>query len=256
MEKLKNKVAVITGGNSGIGRATAILFAKEGAKVMICARRQDKLDQVVREIEELGGEAAAVSVDIALPESAELVINKCVERFGRVDILINNAGRVSYLNTSIERELDTEIVKNVMDVNAMGAFYMIRAAVPHMLEQGKGAIVNVASVAGSHGLGGASYAASKGALIGITRHTAVMHTSHGIRCNAVCPGGVNTPLVAPSFRGEGIDLEAGKWKSAHMDTSVAMAEPEDLAANILFFASDDAKNITGQVLVCDFGSSL
>lgn len=254
--RLKDKVAVITGGNSGIGRATALLFAKEGAKVLICARRQDKLEEVVEEIKAVGGEAVCISVDVSQPESAKKVMDLCIETYGKIDILVNNAGRVSYLNTSIERELDTDVVKNVMDVNAMGPFYFIREAVPYMLKQNYGAIVNVASIAGSHGLGGASYAASKGALIGITKHTAVMHTAHGIRCNVVCPGGVNTPLIAPSFKGEGIDIEAGKWKSTHMDNSVPMAEPEDLAADILFLASDDAKNITGQVIVCDFGCSL
>lgn len=256
MMRLENKVAIITGANSGVGKATAVRFAEEGARVVLCARRAEALEQVAREIEEKGGQALCVPGDIAQPETAKAVTKACAEKFGRIDILINCAGMISKTLSSVEKCRDDEEFDRILSVNAKGPFYMTREALPYMLEAKSGSIVNVASVAGSHGLGDGRYAVSKGAVIALTKHTAIMHSGHGINCNAICPASIVTPMIAENRQGKGMDPETLEAMQRHVALGAPPNQPETIAATLLFLASDEGRNITGQAVVCDYGYTL
>ena len=208
---LKNKVAIITGGNSGIGEATALLFAKEGAKVVITARRKEQLENVAQRIRGLGGEVLVVTSDISKKEDCKNVIDETIN-------ITNVAAKV-------------------------------------MLENKSGAIINVASVAGVYGSGGAVYCASKGAIIGLTKNIALRMAKEGIRCNVVCPGSVKTPM-SKSENLANMNMDMMNAMRAHADLKLPVCEPEDVANTIAFLASDKARAITGQVLVTDFGANL
>lgn len=253
MGRLQDKVAVITGGNSGVGAATAALFAKEGAKVVISARRQAQLDEVAAKIREAGGEVLPVVTDISKPEDAANLIAKTIEAYGKIDILVNNAGVLEAGLKPIDR-VSTEDLDRIIDTNTKGTMYCMREATAKMAEAGQGAVVNVASVAGVMGCGGAAYVASKAAIVGITRHTALRFAGTGIRCNAVCPGTIVTPMVAGGAAG--MDQEMLGQMARHSDLKVQPCMPEDVANILLFLASDESRAITGQAIVTDFGSTL
>lgn len=254
MERLTGKVAIITGGNSGVGAAAAMLFAKEGAKVVISARRQAQLEEVANKIKEAGGEVLSVVTDISKPQDAKNLVNKTVEAFGKVDILVNNAGILEAGLKPIDRVLD-EDMDRIIDTNTKGTMYCMREAGVEMAKAGEGSIVNVASVAGVLGCGGAAYVASKAAIVGITRHTALRFAGTKIRCNAVCPGTVVTPMVA-GMNTANMDEDMFGQMAKHADLKVQPCMPEDVANILLFLASDESRAITGQVIVSDFGSSL
>ncbi len=254
MGRLEGKVAVITGGNSGVGAATAIKFASEGAKVVISARRTAPLEEVAAKIREIGGEVLAVATDIGKVEDADNLIAKAVEAFGKIDILVNNAGVLDSGLKPIDRVLDEDIDR-VIDTNAKGTMYCTRAASKAMLETGGGSIVNVASVAGVMGCGGAAYVASKAAIIGVTRHAAMRFAGKGIRVNAICPGSIATPMTA-DMRPDNMDPDMFGAMCAHSDMRVGICMPDDVANILLFFASDESRAITGQAIVTDFGSNL
>lgn len=254
MGRLQDKVAIITGGNSGVGAATALLFAKEGAKVVISARRQAQLDEVAAKIREAGGEVTTVVTDISKREDADNLIAKAVEAYGQVDVLINNAGVLEEGLKPIDRVEDADMDR-IIDTNTKGTMYCMRAATAKMAETGKGSIVNVASVAGVMGCGGAAYVASKAAIVGITRHTALRFAGTGIRCNAICPGTIVTPMVA-GMNPTNLDPDMFGQMAKHGDLKVQPCMPEDVANMLLFFASDESRAITGQSIVTDFGSTL
>ena len=172
MNRLENKVAIITGGNSGIGEACALLFAKEGAKVVITARREAQLEEVAAKVREAGGDVLAVRTDISNSEDVKKMIDKTIEAYGKLDIIINNAGVLEEGLLPIDR-VKNEDMDYLMDINTKGTMNCMREASRLMLEQGSGSIVNVASVAGVAGNGGAAYVASKAAVVGVTRHTAM-----------------------------------------------------------------------------------
>ena len=195
MKRLNDKVVVITGGNSGVGEATAKLFAKEGATVVISARRVEALEKVAKEIEALGGTVLSVPTDISKVEDCDKLIDLTVEKFGRIDVLINNAGVLDTGLKAIDKFLDSDLDK-VIDINQKGTMYCMRAALKHMLAAKSGSIVNVASVAGYNGGGGASYVSSKAAIIGVTKHAAMRSAASGVRCNVICPGSIITPMTA------------------------------------------------------------
>jgi NAD(P)-dependent dehydrogenase (short-subunit alcohol dehydrogenase family) len=253
MGRLDGKVAVITGGNSGVGAATAALFAKEGAKIVISARRQAQLDEVAAKIRQDGGEVVTVVTDISKAEDAKNLIDKTIETYGRIDILVNNAGVLEAGLKPIDRVLD-EDMDRIIDTNTKGTMYCIRQASEKMAEAGVGSIVNVASVAGVLGCGGAAYVASKAAIVGITKHTALRFAGKGIRCNAICPGTIATPMVA-GMAGN-MDLDMIGQMSKHADLKIQPCMPTDIANILLFLASDESRAITGQAIVSDFGSSL
>ena len=255
MNRLENKVVVITGGNSGVGAATAKLFAQEGATVVISARRKEALDSVAKEIEEMGGMVLAVPTDVSKPEQCVNLIETAVNTFGKIDVLVNNAGVLDTGLKAIDKFLDEDLDK-VVNINQKGAMYCMRAALKYMIPQKSGSIVNVASVAGYTGGGGAAYVSSKAAVIGITKHAAMRLASSKIRCNVICPGNILTPMTA-NIDYSSMDMEMFGAMAAHADLKgCGSCKAEDVANVLLFFASDESKPLTGQAIVCDFGADL
>ena len=254
MGRLQDKVAIITGGNSGVGATTALLFAKEGAKVIISARRQPQLEEVAEKIRQAGGEVLPVVCDISKHEDADHLVEKTIETYGKVDILINSAGVLEEGLKPIDRVEDADMDR-IIDINTKGTMYCMRAASAKMAEAGAGSIVNVASAAGVLGCGGAAYVASKAAMIGITRHTALRFAGTGVRCNAICPGTIVTPMVA-GMNPANMDADMFGQMAKHGDLKVQPCMPEDVANILLFLATDESRAITGQAIVTDFGSTL
>lgn len=255
MNRLENKVVVITGGNSGVGEATAKLFASEGATVVISARRADALAKVEAEIKAAGGKVLSVPTDVSSVEACENLIETTVKEFGKIDVLVNNAGVLDTGLKGINNFLDEDLDK-VININQKGAMYCMRAALKHMMPQKSGSIVNVASVAGYTGGGGAAYVSSKAAIIGITKHTAMRTATLGIRCNVICPGNIKTPMTA-NMDYTNMDMEMFGAMAAHADIKgCSSCTAEDVANVLLFFASDESKPLTGQAIVCDYGADL
>ena len=254
MGRLEGKVAIVTGGNSGVGAATAKKFAAEGAKVVITARRAAQLEEVAAEIRNAGGEVLPVVSDISKLEDAKRVVAETLEKYGKIDVLINNAGVLDGGLKAIDSFTDDDM-NRVIDINTKGTMTMMREVTAEMAKTGYGSIVNVASVAGVMGCGGAAYVASKAAVIGITRHTALRFAGTNVRCNAICPGTIVTPMVA-GMSPENMDMNIFGQMMKHNDLKVQPCMPEDVANMLLFLASDESRAITGQTLVTDFGSTL
>ena len=254
MNRLEGKVAVITGGNSGVGAATAKLFAKEGAKVIITARRVAPLEEVAAAIREAGGEVLPVVTDISKKGDADKLVATAIEKYGKIDILINNAGVLEEGLKPIDRFNDDDLDR-IVDINQKGTMYCMRAASAEMAKTGDGSMVNVASIAGVMGCGGAAYVSSKAAIIGITRHTALRFAGTNIRCNAVCPGTIVTPMVAGTNPAS-LDPDMMGQMAKHSDLKVQPCMPDDVANILLFLASDESRAITGQALQTDFGGTL
>jgi len=254
MNRLEGKVAIITGGNSGVGAATALKFAAEGAKVVITARREGPLEEVAAKIREAGGEVLPIVSDISKVEDAQKVVSSVMEKYGKIDILINNAGVLDNGLKAIDSFSD-EDMDRVIDINTKGTMCMMREVTAEMAKTGYGSIVNVASVAGVMGCGGAAYVASKAAIIGLTRHTALRFAGTNVRCNAICPGTIVTPMVA-GMNPANMDMNIFGQMMKHNDLKVQPCMPEDVANMLLFFASDESRAITGQSIVTDFGSTL
>ena len=249
MDRLKGKTVVITGGNSGVGAETAKLFAKEGANVVISARRKAALDEVANEITKAGGKVLAVPTDISKDGDCVALMQAAVDEFGGLDALINNAGVLDTGLKAIDKYLDEDAQK-VISINQVGTMQCIRAALKFMKEGGS--IVNVASVAGVNGGGGAVYASTKAAVIGLTKHTAMLLANKFIRCNAICPGNIYTPMTAGMDQSK-LDMQMMGAMSKHGDIALKSCMPDDVAKILLFLASDDSKPLTGQLLVSDFG---
>lgn len=254
MGRLEGKVAIITGGNSGVGATTAELFAKEGAKVVITARREPQLEEIAQRIRANGGEVTVVRCDVSKVEEVEAMVNKAVETYGRIDILVNNAGVLEAGLKPIESCTDEDF-EWVMSINTKGCLYCTRAVVKEMMKNNAGSIINLDSVAGAFGTGGASYVASKAAVIGLTKHTAVRFTGTGIRCNSVNPSTIVTPMTM-STDPKSLDQAMMGQMNKHMNLSVTPCMPIDIANILLFLASDESRAITGQVIVSDFGATL
>ncbi len=254
MGRLDDKVAIITGGNSGLGAFTAKKFAAEGATVVVTARREAPLKEVVDEITAAGGRAMYVVCDVSKSEDADRVVAETVTAYGKVDVLVNNAGVLEEGLKPIDR-CTNEDIDWVLDINTKGAMYCARAASKEMDKAGSGSIINVDSIAGYYGCGGAAYVASKAAVIGLTKHTALRFAGKGIRSNSVCPGTIVTPMVA-QMRPDNLDPDMLGQMAKHADHKIPPCMPEDVANVILFLASDESRCITGQELLCDFGSAL
>lgn len=254
MGRLDNKVAIITGSNSGVGAATAQLFAKEGAKVVICARRLNKLEEVAQTIRDNGGEVLVVQTDVSKVEDCENLVAKTVETFGRVDVLVNNAGVLEEGLKPIDKCSDEDL-DWVLGINTKGTLYCTRAAVKEMMKNNSGSIINLDSVAGAFGTGGAAYVTSKAGVIGLTKHTALRFTGTGIRCNSVNPSTIVTPMT---MNGDPATLDQDMMGQMykHMNLKVQPCMPEDVANILLFLASDESRAITGQIIVSDFGATL
>lgn len=252
MSNLKGKTAVITGGNSGVGAATAMLFARNGANVVISARRQTALDEVAAKITAEGGNVITVSADISKNEDCKALMEAAIEKFGKIDILVNNAGVLDTGLAPIDK-FDDEEIQKIISINQVGTMQCIRAALAHMTEGSS--IVNVASVAGVNGGGGAAYVSTKAAIIGITKHTALLLADKYIRCNAICPGTIVTPMTM-GMKQELLDMRILGAMNKHNDLKIKPCMAEDVANVIEFFASDNSKSLTGQIVVSDFGASL
>ena len=252
MDRLKDKVAVITGGNSGVGAATAKLFAAEGATVVITARREAALKQIADEIEQAGGKVLAVSTDISKREDPERLMQTVIDKYGKIDILVNNAGILEEGLKPIDRFTDEDLDR-IVETNQKGTMRCMRAASSRM--SAGASIVNVASVAGYAGCGGAAYVSSKAAIIGVTKHTALRFQAQGIRCNAVCPGTIVTPMTS-SMKADALDQDMFGAMSTHSNLRTQPCMPEDVANILLFLASDESRAMTGQIMVTDFGASL
>lgn len=252
MDRLKDKVAVITGGNSGVGAATAKLFAAEGATVIITARREAALEQIANEIKQTGGTVLAISTDISKPEDPERLMQTVIDKFGKIDILVNNAGILEEGLKPIDRFTDEDLDR-IVETNQKGTMRCMRAASKRM--NTGASIVNVASVAGYEGCGGAAYVSSKAAIIGVTKHTALRFQAQGIRCNAVCPGTIVTPMTS-SMKADELDQDMFGAMATHSNLRTQPCTAEDVANILLFLASDESRAMTGQIIVTDFGASL
>lgn len=254
MNRLKDKVVVLTGANSGIGEAAAQALAAEGAMVVLAARRIEPLQAVAEKIKADGGQCLAVPTDISSAEGCEKLIAAAVETFGKLDVLVNNAGVLEKGLKPIDKFTDEDL-DMTLNINTKGTMYLMRAAALAMEKSGGGSMVNVASVAGAIGCGGAAYVASKAALIGVARHTALRYAGKNIRCNTICPGSVMTPMAISQNPAE-LDQNMMGQMQKHNDLTVPICMAQDVANIILFLASDESKALTGQVLIADFGSTL
>jgi NAD(P)-dependent dehydrogenase (short-subunit alcohol dehydrogenase family) len=251
--RLQGRIALITGGASGFGRATALRFAEEGARVAIADLDEDWGKRALGEIEARGAQGLLVIGDIATAEGAQRAVDRTVERFGGLDVLVNNAG-IAQTARAESWNMPEELWDRVLRVNLKSVYLCSRAAIPHMLAKGRGAIVNVASIAVNSAVGGVAYGASKGGVLSYTRHAAVDLASRGVRVNAVSPGYMNTPMVTGERRGASpSDQRRRLEEMSHYAPMGRHGEADDIANAIVYLASDEARYVTGQELVVDGG---
>ena len=250
MSRLADKICVITGGGSGIGQATALCFAAEGAKVVVADINPNAASETSRLIEKNGAAALAVTVDVTQAASVQKMLHKAVEVFGRIDVLVNNAG--FGLAATVE-ETDEADWDRLMAVNLKGVFLGCKYVVPIMRRQGGGVIVNTASVLALVGVQDrAAYCASKGGVAALTRAVALDHVRDGIRVNCVAPGSVETPYWTDIFA-KSNDVAALRKNLEQRHPMERLARPEEIAKAVLFLASDESSFCTGSTLVVDGG---
>jgi NAD(P)-dependent dehydrogenase (short-subunit alcohol dehydrogenase family) len=248
--KLQGKVALITGGGTGIGRACAVLFAQEGAKVALVGRRIEPLQKVEKQIEQSGGTARSVPADVTREEEVKRMVDTVLSEWGRIDVLVNGAGtseRGNVVETSVGE------FERVMQVNVRGTFLTCKYVMPHMLAQKSGSVINIASIFGMIGVPRrVSYAASKGAVINMTRAMAMDHAADGVRVNCLAPGWVATELSLYMISLEPDPAAALKARQT-MHPIPRGGKPEEVAAAALYLASDEAQWVTGVCLPVDGG---
>jgi 3-oxoacyl-[acyl-carrier protein] reductase len=251
--RLEGRVAIVTGGSSGFGRATAVRFAEEGARVVIADLDEDGGKETARRVAAAGSDAELAVGDISSLPGARRAVERALERFGRLDVLVNNAG-IAQQDARDTWDTSEETWDRVIRVNLRSIYACSKAAVPAMLAQGRGSIVSVASIAASVCVGGAAYAATKGAILSYTRHVARELAARGIRVNCVSPGFMRTPMSTGERLGLGPEEQdariAGFGERVPMRRAGSV---DDIANAILYLASDEAAYVTGQEIVIDGG---
>ncbi len=247
-DRFTGKVAFVTGAASGIGRAAAIAFAAEGARVAILDRTEDALKETEAAVKDAGGEVLTIACDISLPEQVETAVRQVVERFGQLDVAFNNAGVEN--KAAPLHEIELEEWDRILGINLRGTFLCMKYEIAQMVRQGGGVVVNTSSGAGIRGVaGGAAYAASKHAIIGITRSAALDYAKQNIRVNAVLPGNIETPMMD---RFTGGDIQ----KAIDLEPVGRLGKPEEIAEAVLWMSSHLGGFVTGSAIVVDGGWSL
>jgi NAD(P)-dependent dehydrogenase (short-subunit alcohol dehydrogenase family) len=252
--KLEGKVAIVTGGASGFGRATAVRFAEEGARVAVADLDATKGAETIELVAEAGSDGLLVVEDISTVDGARSAVSATVERFGGVDVLVNNAGISQGEPMRDTWDASEEVWDRLLRVNLKSVYACSRAAIPQLLERGGGSIVSVASIAASCCVGGAAYAASKGAIVSYTRHVSRELAARGVRANCVSPGFMRTPMTTGER--DGLSVDAQEARIAEFGRRVPVrycGSTLDIANAIVYLSSDDGAYVTGQELVVDGG---
>ena len=251
--RLKDKVAIVTGSTSGIGEAAAVLFAREGAKVVVVGRRRNEGEKVVKQIRDSGGEAILVRTDVTKEDQVKRMVKETVKTYGKIDVLFNNAGAMV---TKKFHETTNEEWDLVMNVDLKGVFWCSKYVVPHMKKQGGGSIIMCSSanaIVAEPDIG--AYCAAKGAINAMTRSMALDYGPDRIRVNAICPGYIDTPLGDDYFN-KLPDPAGAKRKAGALHALGRMGAPMEIAYCALFLASEESSFVTGECLVADGGLSV
>jgi NAD(P)-dependent dehydrogenase (short-subunit alcohol dehydrogenase family) len=250
MEQFVGKVALVTGGGSGIGRATSLAFAKKGAKVVIVGRTREKIVETQEMIRDLGGEAIAVQADVSSDEQVRKMIQTIIDQFGRLDFACNAAGIGGKLIPTAD--VTEEDFDFTLAINLKGVWLCMKYQIHQMLKQGSGAIVNISSINGLTGTPNAAiYSASKSGVISLTKSAALEYAKSNIRINAVCPGAIRTPML------EQVINKTGMTKSQY-ESQIPInriGDPNEIAHSVVWLCSDEASYITGHIMVIDGGVS-
>lgn len=246
--RLKDKVVLLTGASSGMGREMALLFSEEGAKVVAVARRMDRLEELAKEASDSAGEVIAFEGDISKAGDIDKMVDFTMDKYGRIDILINNAGILD--NFTALGDLSDELWEKVININLTAPMKLSRKVIPIMEKQESGNIINISSLGGLYGSrAGAAYTASKFALTGLTKNIAYMYAEKGIRCNAISPGGVDTEISA--------NLEPSEFGMDRVmkgtANNIRSGSGKEIATIALFLASDESSFVNGDVIVADAG---
>ncbi len=249
--QLDGKVAIVTGGSSGIGKATAIKLAQHGARIIIAARRVEEGNQAVEEILKAGGEAIFVKTDVAQADEVETMVSKAVETYGRLDCAVNNAGG-GFRSDADWPDATPDALQKTFDLNVMGTWLCMKYEIRHMLTKGKGAIVNLSSIAGTRTARPEAYSSSKYAVNGLTRSAALKYGKQGIRVNSVAPGIIDAGPWKPQFERD-TELKAG-W--GNVIPIGRVGKPEEVADVIAWLCSDAASYVTGAIIPVDGGSEI
>ncbi len=244
---LENKVALVTGGGGGIGRAAALAFTEEGATVVVADVMVEGGEETVRMIKEAGGEALFVKTDVSRAEDVESLIKTAVDTYGRLDCAFNNAGIEG--DTGPLQKLSEENWDRVININLKGVWLCMKYEIPQMLKQGSGAIVNTSSIAGLTGQATVAYGASKHGVVGMTKVAALENATNGIRVNAVCPAAVYTPMVENLMNSD----ENIKAYIENMQPMGRVGQPEEISQAVVWLCSDAASFITGHAMPIDGG---